>query len=193
VVRPKSDSKELFIAATSTLLRRKGYHGTSLKDIATEAGAPIGSLYFLFPDGKDQLVLAALHASGHGVAQVLGNVLAGAETAEAVVRSYLSLIEAVLVGSGYIDGCPIATVALEVAPLHPELSAAIAAIFDSWLAVLERHLRRAGLTKSKARTLATLSLTAVEGALVVARAQQRPDAFTFTTKAVTEFARSLSE
>jgi TetR/AcrR family transcriptional regulator, lmrAB and yxaGH operons repressor len=193
VARPKSDSKDLFIAATSTLLRRKGYHGTSLKDIATEAGAPIGSLYFLFPAGKDQLVLAALHASGHGVEQVLDSVLAGEGTAEAVVRRYLSLIEAVLVGSGYIDGCPIATVALEVAPLHAELSAAIAAIFESWLAVLERHLRRVGLTKSKARNLATLSLTAVEGALVVTRAQQRPDTFAVVIKAMTEFARSLSE
>jgi TetR/AcrR family transcriptional regulator, lmrAB and yxaGH operons repressor len=191
VARPKSDSKELFITATSTLLRRQGYHGTSLKDIATQAGAPIGSLYFLFPDGKDQLVLAALHASGDGVAAILDGVLSVEASPDMVVRRYLTLIEAVLVGSDYIDGCPISTVALEVAPHHAELSAAIAGIFDTWLAVLERHLRRVGLTKTKARTLATLSLTAVEGALIVARVQQRPDAFTLTTKAVVEFARSL--
>ena len=52
-----TDTRTRMIEATALLLRRRGYHGTSLNDILSASGAPRGSLYFHFPGGKDQLVI----------------------------------------------------------------------------------------------------------------------------------------
>jgi TetR/AcrR family transcriptional regulator, lmrAB and yxaGH operons repressor len=191
--RPKGDSRDQFVAATSTLLRRRGYHNTSIKEIAREAGAPIGSLYFLFPGGKDELVLVAIRKSGGDVAQILNTILDDPDTAHGVVKAYVSLIEAVLAGSDYQDGCPIATVALEVAPHHEQLTEAIGLIFTSWHDVLKRHLHRVGLTHKRSDMIASLSLAAVEGALVIARSQQSTEIFQQALAGLSELVQSNSK
>ena len=56
----KPDSKEKTILAAAKLLRRHGYNGTALSDILAAAGSPRGSLYFHFPNGKEEIAVAAL-------------------------------------------------------------------------------------------------------------------------------------
>ncbi|TIV49083.1 MAG: helix-turn-helix transcriptional regulator, partial [Mesorhizobium sp.] len=46
-----TDTRTRMIEATALLIRRRGYHGTSLNDILSASGAPRGSLYFHFPGG----------------------------------------------------------------------------------------------------------------------------------------------
>jgi TetR/AcrR family transcriptional repressor of lmrAB and yxaGH operons len=61
-------------------------------------------------------------------------------------------------------------VTLEAAAGSPAVRATAAEIFDSWLVVLERRLRTAGLGERAARTRALLVLASLEGALLLARA-----------------------
>jgi TetR/AcrR family transcriptional regulator, lmrAB and yxaGH operons repressor len=175
--RPPSDSRAKFVAATAKLLQTQGYRATSIKDIAAAADAPIGSLYFLFPGGKDELAIEALSQSGSQVRDLLAALLAEQPSGEAIVTTYLGAIEWLLTESSYTDGCPIATVALEAAPANTALADVIAEAFTSWAAVLQQALERVGLKAEAARIVATTSLAAVEGALIVARAQRDPAVF----------------
>jgi TetR/AcrR family transcriptional regulator, lmrAB and yxaGH operons repressor len=147
----------------------------------------------LFPGGKDELVAEAVQKSGDDVAAILDAVLSEASNPDGVVRDYVSLIESVLAGSKYLDGCPIATVALEVAPHHEELTTIIGLIFAGWNATLQRNLRRVGLTKRRSEMIASLSLAAVEGALVIARSQQSTDIFKHSLEGLTELARATNK
>lgn len=189
--RPASGSRELFVAATSKLLQTRGYHGASIKEIAREAGAPIGSLYFLFPEGKDQLVVEALAASADGVVAALRGVLADHHTPRAVVTAYVGVIQWLLTETDYTGGCPIATVALEVAPHNIAIADTIAAAFNAWTAELRTALRRTGLNLANAKLLASMSLAAVEGALVIARSKRTPDVFDDITKGLAKLADQL--
>jgi TetR/AcrR family transcriptional regulator, lmrAB and yxaGH operons repressor len=177
VPRPPSDSRPKLVAATAKLLQTTGYHATSIKEIARAAEAPIGSLYFLFPDGKDELVIEALNQSARDVTSALTAVLAEAKTSHEVVHTYLGVICWLLTESQYTDGCPIATVALEVAPLNATIADVIAAAFDAWTGVLHDALVRTGVAPDAAQIIAATSLAAVEGALIVARTHR--DSATF--------------
>jgi len=59
-----NDTRTRMLQATGRLLRQRGYHGTSLNDILADSGAPRGSLYFLFPGGKEELAAAAIALGG---------------------------------------------------------------------------------------------------------------------------------
>jgi TetR/AcrR family transcriptional regulator, lmrAB and yxaGH operons repressor len=192
VPRPPSDSKVKLIAATAKLLQSTGYHATSIKDIARAANAPIGSLYFLFPGGKDELVIAALEQSGREVADILAVVLADQTTPQAVVTTYFGAIQWLLTESAYTDGCPIATVALEAAPTNEAIADTIAAAFEAWTSTLSAALERAGLPAQHLTVVATTTLAAVEGALILARASRQTAAFTHVTAGITTLVEHLT-
>jgi TetR/AcrR family transcriptional regulator, lmrAB and yxaGH operons repressor len=192
VPRPPSDSRTKLVTATAKLLQTSGYHATSIKDIARTANAPIGSLYFLFPGGKDELVIAALQQSGREVTALLAALLAEPTTPRAVVATYFGAIQWLLTESAYTDGCPIATVALEASPGNEAIADTIAAAFEEWTSTLRSALSRTGLPKRHLNVVATTTLAAVEGALILARATRRPDAFIDVAKGITALVDHLT-
>ncbi len=42
------------------LIAERGVHGMSIADVLERSGAPRGSVYYHFPGGKDEMVLAAM-------------------------------------------------------------------------------------------------------------------------------------
>src|SRR2546423_14603501 len=61
-------SRDRMIVSAALLLREKGLTGTSFGDVIDHSGAPRGSIYHHFPDGKAQLVQEAMRYAGSYVA-----------------------------------------------------------------------------------------------------------------------------
>ena len=57
-----STPREQIIQATCFLLEKQGFPATGLNEIVRKSGAPKGSLYHYFPEGKEQLVCEAARA-----------------------------------------------------------------------------------------------------------------------------------
>lgn len=168
-----TDARERAVQTASQLFRRQGYNATGLTQILEESGAPKGSFYFHFPDGKTQLAAEAVRASSAEVESLLRH-LADKHAGDPVafVRAVARALGTWLEKSGYAEGCPVATVALEMAPVSPVLREACESSYAAWRAVFEDVLRAAGHPRARATRLATLVLSAVEGALVLGRAER---------------------
>src|ERR1700694_1694228 len=78
----KPDSKEKTILAAAKLLRRHGYNGTALSDILAAAGSPRGSLYFHFPNGKEEIAVAALTHAADSVRQAIAGAAKTSKSAD---------------------------------------------------------------------------------------------------------------
>jgi TetR/AcrR family transcriptional regulator, lmrAB and yxaGH operons repressor len=163
-------SRDAFIDTTAQLLRRQGYASTGLSEIVARSGAPKGSLYFHFPGGKEQLALAAVQRAGEQLRDAIATILGSSDDLGEALARLLDALAAGLERSGYRDGCPLATVTLELASESEALRAGASAAFDSWLEPLERRLTLAGLGAAAARQRALHVLSAIEGALILARA-----------------------
>ncbi len=165
-------SRAAFIDATGVLLRRQGYATTGLSEIVERSGAPRGSVYFHFPGGKEELAVAAMERSGEQLRSAIATLMSGPGGAGRAVGALIDAMAAGLEASGYRDGCPIATVALEMAGSSEPLRETAARIFAAWLGELEDALRRDGADAAGAERRAMLVLSAVEGALLLSRARQ---------------------
>jgi TetR/AcrR family transcriptional regulator, lmrAB and yxaGH operons repressor len=165
-------SRDAFIDTAGRLLRRQGYAATGLNELVRRSGAPKGSLYFHFPGGKEELALAAMEHTGERLRMAIATILASTEDLGAALAALVDALGAGLEASGYEDGCPIATVTLEAAGDSPALRATAVTVFDSWLAQLEARLARGGLSAAQARRRALFVLSAIEGALILARASR---------------------
>jgi AcrR family transcriptional regulator len=165
-------SREAFIGATALLLRRRGYSATGLNEIVALSGAPKGSLYFHFPAGKQELAAAAMTRAGARLAAAIEAVLGASEDLAEGLARLIDALASQLESSGYADGCPIATAALEASGESELIREAAACAFDSWLEALEAQIAAAGLDREAASRRAVLVLSAIEGALILARARR---------------------
>ena len=164
-----SDSKGKTLAAAAKLFRQQGYHGTALHDILAAGGSPRGSLYFHFPKGKEEIGEAALTLAGEAVRQAIALAAETSESAEVFLTRIARGMASDLEKSGYREGCPIATTALETAAQSEVLGAATRNAFQKWELEIKRGLERFDMKTDKADLVATLVLSQLEGALLLAR------------------------
>jgi AcrR family transcriptional regulator len=170
-----ADTRERILTATNESFRRRGYHGTSLRDVATGAAAPIGSLYHFFPGGKDELTVATLIWSGDAYRRLFEMIAEAAANPAVAITDFFDGAAAVLRETDFIDPCPIGTVAREVASTNDAIRAATDHVFATWIAAAAMHFEAAGMTASEAEQLATTVVAALEGGFVLARARRDPE------------------
>ena len=169
-------TKVRILDTTAELFRRYGYTGTGLKQVVAEAGAPFGSVYHFFPGGKAQLGEEVIRRSGQMYLELVLAVLDGATDLVAGVRDVFRGAAEVLRETDYIDACPIATVALEMASSNEVLRVATADVFESWTAAATGRFERAGIAAGPARLLAMAVIELLEGAFLLSRAARATEA-----------------
>jgi TetR/AcrR family transcriptional regulator, lmrAB and yxaGH operons repressor len=185
-----ADSKGKTLAAAVTLFRRQGYHGTALHDILAAGGAPRGSLYFHFPKGKEEIGAAALALAAEATRQRIAAAAAASESAEIFLVRLVRGMAADLERSDYSEGCPIATTALETAAQSEVLGAATRSAFQKWETEIKRGLFRFGMAAGDADLAATLVLSQLEGALLLARTYRNLEPLRRAEQAVKLLART---
>ena len=164
-----SDSKGKTLAAAVKLFRQQGYHGTALHDILAAGGSPRGSLYFHFPGGKEQIGEAALMLAGEAVRAAIARAAEASDNAESFLVRVVRGMAADLERSDFKEGCPIATCALETSAQSKVLGAATRNAFQKWELEIKRGLFRFGMPAGEADLAATMVLSQLEGALLLAR------------------------
>ena len=160
--------RERMVDSAVVLLAQRGFQGASFSEVLAHSQAPRGSIYHHFPDGKEQLIGAAVdHAGARAV--LLLDALSGLGPAEIIV-AFMALWRTVLERSGFTAGCSV--LAVTVSADSGELLARAGEVFRAWQARLAGLFADAGLAAEDADGLATMVIAASEGAVVLARAQQ---------------------
>lgn len=158
------------IRSAATLFRERGVEGTAFADVLEHAAAPRGSVYHHFPGGKQQLAkeatLWAGEVMGAGIAATLRE-----DDPLAALDDFVGLWRGVLEESDFRAGCPIVAAALE-GDRSPGAREAAAAAFSDWRRLIGDSFAAAGVPAAEARSMATLFVAAIEGAIVLARAER---------------------
>ena len=92
----------------------------------------------------------------------------------AAIRAFIHKIADSVERSGYRAGGPITTIALETASSNERLREECRRIYDGWQAAFADKLRAGEIPDARARRLATLIISAIEGAIILCRTQRSP-------------------
>jgi AcrR family transcriptional regulator len=172
--RAVSETKQRLLHVGEQLFRAQGYAGTGLKQLSQAADAPWGSLYHFFPEGKEQLGVEIVAYAGELYRAGLQAAFERYDDpAEAIERIFLGEAK-ILESSDYRNGCPIASVTLDVASTNENLRLACASAFRGWLETIALALSSAGAPAEAATALASFVLSCLEGAIVLSRAAKSP-------------------
>ncbi|MGW5220900.1 TetR/AcrR family transcriptional regulator [Nocardia sp. NPDC004085] len=152
------------------VLRERGASGVTIDAVLARSGAPRGSVYHHFPGGRAQIVSEALKFAGDAIGEIVDR--GAVDGYSAALRRFVDLWRGILESSNYSAGCPVVAVAVGPVEDNPELFADTASIFGRWHAALTEGIVREGLPPATAQRLATMSIAAVEGAVILCRAQR---------------------
>ncbi|MFF8812228.1 TetR/AcrR family transcriptional regulator [Streptomyces pactum] len=165
--------RERMVFSAAQLIRRNGVTATGMRDVAAHARAPRGSLQHYFPRGKEQLVNEAVAWAGRYAAKRVARFLS--ELPEptpgrlfaAMVRQWTDEFTA----GGFHGGCPVVAATVDCSDADSVRDAAASA-FGSWTRPVAEALAGMGVPAARAGSLATLMVSALEGAIVIARAER---------------------
>jgi len=157
------------IQSAALLFREHGIAATSFADVIEHSGAPRGSIYHHFPGGKAQLAEEATRYAGQYIAAAITQ--AGEADPAAVIRHFVAFWRTALEASDFAAGCPVAAAALQ-GDQAPGARDAAGAAFAHWQELTAGMIERRGVSAKQARSMAALAVAAIEGAIVMARAQR---------------------
>lgn len=166
----RADTRHRMVVGAAKVIAAGGVDAMSLRELALQAGVPLGSTYHHFPDGKAQLVDEAVRLVGAQVTQLIED--ARTQGTDTVLQVFADRWRRVLESSGYAAGCPVAAAAVATDQRHHEVAREV---FADWHAALTRGLRDAGVPARRAGRLARTVVAATEGAVALARASRTSD------------------
>jgi TetR/AcrR family transcriptional repressor of lmrAB and yxaGH operons len=171
-----SNARNQILQTTCDLLEKQGYNGTGLNEIVKQSGAPKGSLYYYFPEGKEQITAEAVLRSGQKTAERIRAGLAGTGSSAAnALHDFLLLVAEHVESSGFAAGSPLTAVAMETATTSERINEACRSAYSMLQNAFRAKLLESGYSPSRAEELATFVTASVEGGIILSRTYHTAD------------------
>jgi TetR/AcrR family transcriptional repressor of lmrAB and yxaGH operons len=164
-------ARDRIVRSAAALVRERGVHGVGLRQIVAHADGPRGSLQRYFPGGKTQLITEALNLAGAEVLHDTESRLLKAATLADAINAIFAPWRQVLLESNFTMGCPLASTIIDASG-DDRLREEARALLDQWRDSVQATLVKFGVQESTAENDASVLLAALEGALILSRANQ---------------------
>lgn len=180
----KTNSKEKILLAATKLFQVKGYNATGLNEILKESGAPKGSLYYYFPNGKEELALAAIKLASKSIANRLENTISKYNDPAEAIQHLIENITMDLKKDTKLQDMSISLIALETYLSSEALRKACIEAFSSLQKIYTKKLIESGINETAAKELGSFIQITVEGAITVAVTENNPAALLTANKQI---------
>ena len=157
-------AKQQILESAARLFEKQGYHATGLNEIIRESGAPKGSLYYYFPEGKEQIGAETALWAGAQMAERIRYGLSQSPDPAAALRILTLGIADAVEASGFAAGGPLMMLAAESAVGSQRLNTACREAYNLMQAAFAEIL-------SLDADLASFVLATLEGAILLCRVQ----------------------
>jgi TetR/AcrR family transcriptional repressor of lmrAB and yxaGH operons len=180
-----SNAREQILQTTCDLLEKQGYHGTGLNEIVKESGTPKGSLYYYFPEGKEQITAEAVLQSGRVVSERIRTGLGTSSSARKAIQDFILLIAENVERSGFAAGGPLTAVAMETATQSERINLACREAYGLLQSAFKEKLLENGFPEIRAQELATFIVASIEGGIILSRVSHTADPLRLVAKQLT--------
>lgn len=169
------ETRRRIVAAAAGLMFERGVAGTSVEDVQKEAKVSSSQLYHYFKE-KRELVQAVILFQTEQVLGAQEPLLSHLDSMEAL-QTWRDAIIQLQVDREYQGGCPIGSLASELADMEPAARSALAAGFLQWEQAISQGLhavRERGEMRADADPdrLALALLTALQGGLLMTQVRK---------------------
>lgn len=165
--------------AAADLFQAHGYHDTSVQDVKRLAGVSSGAFHHHF-ESKKALGLAVVHERVAGALRAAWiDPLTRAPTIAQGVHTAMAAIGGGLREQGFVRGCPVNNLAIELAFSDSDFREALQGIFAEWQDSIAQQISAGPMPQAfeglAPAELASFIIAAYSGAMTMAKAEQSSD------------------
>ncbi|HEY9005827.1 TetR/AcrR family transcriptional regulator [Ohtaekwangia sp.] len=169
-------TRQYIIEKTAPLFNKKGFDGTSLKDLTDSTGLTKGALYGNFAD-KEEIALEAFKYSINKVRELARSEIEEAKTYKKQLIALLDFYARYVFDPPVPGGCPLLNTAIEADDHHTPMRSVVAKeLLDTVnfiTSLLDKGVKAGEFKKGiKTHEIAYTLFCSVEGALMFARAER---------------------
>jgi TetR/AcrR family transcriptional regulator, transcriptional repressor for nem operon len=170
-------TRKRIVAGAAALIRERGVAETSLDDVIERAGVSKSQLYLYF-EGRAALLREVVAHNAELVLEAQEPHLYSLESWKAI-RAWLDALVELQVTAGARGGCPVGSLVGQLAEADEQTRSVLADAFARWEEPLRRGLRsmqERGKLDRRAQPdrLATATLAAIQGGLVLTQSRRDP-------------------
>ncbi|WP_253866859.1 TetR/AcrR family transcriptional regulator [Mycobacterium asiaticum] len=167
VTTGRVNTRKKMLVSAAQVMRERGAAGVTIDAVLSHSGAPRGSVYYHFPEGRNQILTEALRYAGESITATIDDAVD--RGAKALIREFVEFWERLLSDGGFNAGCPVVAAAIGSADDELGLSAEAGLILGRWCTAMARAFVTEGFDEETASSLAVTSISALEGAIVLCR------------------------
>ena len=167
-------TRDRIVNAATILFQIKGYHATGLNEILRKSNAPKGSLYYYFPNGKEQLALETINQTKIFIEKTIRERLdIIQDPAESIKNSIEEMADNLNVDVDEklsfrsTKKVSINLIAMETVTSSESLRIACESAFKTWQNVYFQKLMDGGFERKRAEKLSLVIQTMIEGAIIM--------------------------
>ncbi|HUB58400.1 MAG TPA: TetR/AcrR family transcriptional regulator [Mycobacterium sp.] len=166
----RSTTRQKMLLSSIELLRERGAGGVTVDAVLSRSQSPRGSVYHHFPGGRGEIISEALTLAGDTISGIIEQATALGSVG--ALRRFAKMWNKFLLDSDFNAGCPVVSVAVGGSADDRHLLPAVAEIFQDWQQALAEAMIADGVDTQRAGRLATVTVAAIEGAIIVCRVQR---------------------
>lgn len=168
----KREAKKLEILLSGLdVMKRKGYNGTSVKDIVDAAGVPKGSFYNYF-ESKEGFALDAIDYAAEKNFESCDSVLRSQKPADERVTAFFANGVLKACECDFKVGCFLGNMCQEMADSSDLIRVRLKRVLDRQTEMIKTALMEGGMVESDAAVRAEFLFNSWEGALMRAKSSQ---------------------
>lgn len=165
-------TRQKILDAAVHLIQQRGVRSTSVDDVLKASGTGKSQFYHYF-GSKDLMVREVIAAQARGLPTDHEKILAGMRSI-ADVESWLEAMISAFDRGLYPNGCPIGTLASELASTNEEHRTKLAKTFEAWESALAKGIRSMRSRnilplEAEPESLAMFIVSSIEGAFLLAK------------------------
>jgi AcrR family transcriptional regulator len=165
--------------AAADLFQARGYHDTSVQDVKRAAGVSSGAFHHHFESKKALGLAVVKDRVSDALREAWLDPLLAAPTVAQGVQDAIGATSGDLRAQGFVRGCPVNNLAVELAFSDSDFREALQAIFADWQQVIASRLAAEpeppAFAGVGAHDLAGFIVAAYSGAMTMAKAEQSPE------------------
>ncbi len=169
----RGSTRTAMLHSAAELLRERGAAAVTVDAVLARSGAPRGSVYHHFPEGRGQILREALQFAGDEITARIDE--AAGDSGTALLRQFVDMWREALIASDYTAGCPVLAAAIGSGHDEQQLASLAGDIFARWREASKQAYTREGFEPAEASALADTAIAAMEGAVVLCRSARSLD------------------